>query len=90
MSFVYVVSGEVTLVTDEGEQVLRAGLVAGFPGGVEDGHCIQNRSDALAVILEVGTRDPDDEGHYPDDDLLARKDGAKGHIFTTRDGKLLG
>jgi len=62
--FIYVVSGEVTLVTSAGEQVLVAGMVAGFPGGVEDGHCFQNNSAQPVVILEVGTRDmlanPDD------------------------------
>src|SRR6266513_3352291 len=42
--FVYVVSGEVVLVTDAGEEVLRAGDAAGFPAGDTNGHCLQNRS----------------------------------------------
>ncbi|HEX7947962.1 MAG TPA: cupin domain-containing protein, partial [Phenylobacterium sp.] len=53
--FVWVVSGEVVLVTDEGEEVLRAGDCAGFKAGVANGHQIQNRSDAEAVLLEIGT-----------------------------------
>ena len=40
--FVYVLSGEVVLVTDAGEEVLRAGDCAGFKGGDTDGHCLQN------------------------------------------------
>ncbi len=54
--FVYVLEGEVTLVTDGGEEVLRPGDCAGFKAGDADGHCFQNRSDRDAVILEVGSR----------------------------------
>ena len=43
--FVYVLSGEVVLVTDGGEEVLRAGDCAGFPARDTNGHCFQNRSD---------------------------------------------
>ena len=80
--FVYVLAGEVVLVTDAGEETLRAGDCAGFKAGVPDGHCLQNRSQAEAVLLEVGTRLPGgDEVTYPDIDLhltpgrpYARKD----------------
>src|ERR1700758_3694683 len=51
--FVYVLEGEGVLVTDEGEQALRPGDCAGFPGGVANGHHIQNRSDRDLVLLEV-------------------------------------
>jgi uncharacterized cupin superfamily protein len=68
--FVWVLEGEVVLVTDAGEEVLRAGDCAGFPAGDHDGHCIQNRSDRDAVLLEVGTRNPaGDVVDYPDIDL---------------------
>lgn len=67
--FVYILSGEATLVTDEGEELLHAGECAGFKAGDEDGHCLQNRSDADLVFLEVGTRLEDDEGDYPDIDM---------------------
>src|SRR5262249_38857566 len=53
--FVYVLSGEVTLVTDAGEEVLRAGDCAGFKANDSDGHCLQNRSGRDATVLEVGT-----------------------------------
>ena len=69
--FVWVVEGEVVLVTDEGEQVLRPGDCAGFPAGVANGHHLQNRSDRDALLLEVGSRRPgEDGGHYPDIDLV--------------------
>jgi uncharacterized cupin superfamily protein len=56
--FVFVVAGELTLVTDAGEQVLGPGMAAGFPAGREDGHHLINRSDRPAVYLEVGSRIP--------------------------------
>ncbi len=67
--FVYVVAGEVVLVTDAGEQVLRAGMCAGFPAGTGDGHQLVNRSSAPATYLEVSNRDPEDGAHYSDVDL---------------------
>lgn len=69
--FLWVLEGEVVLVEDDGETVLRAGDCAGFPKGVANGHHLVNRSDRLAVVLEVGGRDPDnDTVTYPDIDLL--------------------
>ncbi len=64
--------GELVLITDGGEQTLRAGMAAGFAAGVADGHQLLNRSDADAVYLEVGDRRADDEVDYPDIDLLIR------------------
>jgi uncharacterized cupin superfamily protein len=80
--FVYVLEGELVLVTDEGETVLRAGECAGFPKNTPNGHHLLNRSDKDAVYLEVGTRSGDAEVcNYPDIDLhleggrYFRKDG---------------
>ena len=70
--FVYVLEGEVVLVTDAGEEVLRAGDCAGFPAGVPDGHHLQNRSARAATVLDIGTRRlADDEAFYPDIDMRA-------------------
>jgi uncharacterized cupin superfamily protein len=72
--FVFVVEGEVVLVTGGGEETLRAGDCAGFKAGVADGHHLQNRSRRDAVVLEVGSRRPDDdEVDYPDIDLRVIK-----------------
>ncbi len=54
--FVYVLDGELVLVSDAGEELLRAGDCAGFKAGASDGHHLQNRSDRDAVFLEIGTR----------------------------------
>ena len=82
--FVYVLEGEVVLVTDAGEEMMRAGDCAGFKAGVSDGHHLQNRSSRDALVLEVGTRTPEqDEAFYPDIDLRALR-GRAG--FTHADG----
>ena len=84
--FIYVLEGELTLVTDRGEQRLTAGRAAGFPAGVEDGHHLVNRSAAPALYLEVGNRSPDDVARYPDIDLVGRN-GPDGRRFTNRKGE---
>ncbi|MBD2493100.1 cupin domain-containing protein [Nostoc sp. FACHB-280] len=86
--FIYIIEGEATLVTNEGEQILTPGMMAGFPAGEENGHHLVNRSEKIVIYLEVGDRTPDDEGYYPDDDLIA-KAGVNGErIFTRKDGIL--
>ena len=83
--FVYVVSGEVVLVTDGGEEVLRAGDAAGFRANDPNGHCFQNRSEREAQILEIGTRVSGDTAYYPDIDMIAPA-GGKPAAYTRRDG----
>lgn len=68
---VFVVSGEVVMVTDDGEEIMRPGDSAGFKAGDTNGHHFQNRSQADAVLLETGSRIPDDGAFYPDIDLVA-------------------
>ena len=71
--FVYILEGEVVLVSDAGEEVLRAGDCAGFKAGEPNGHQLQNRSDADVVLLEIGARNPERDGvDYPDIDLTIR------------------
>ena len=83
--FIYIVSGELTLVTNNGEQRLAPGTCAGFPAGRADGHCLINRTDRDAVYLEVGDRRPDDAVTYPDDDIAGRAT-PQGRRFTRKDG----
>jgi uncharacterized cupin superfamily protein len=79
--FVWVVEGELVLVQDACETVLRAGDAAGFQAGDPDGHQLLNRSDSPARYLVVGSRAPGDVCTYPDVDLVF-SDGR----FTRRDG----
>ena len=82
--FTWVVEGEVVLVENDGETVLRAGDCAGFKAGMANGHCFQNRSDRDVLLLEVGSRKPDEDGcDYPDIDLILR---AGESTYRRRDG----
>jgi uncharacterized cupin superfamily protein len=84
--FIYVLEGEVTLVTDAGEKVLGPGMAAGFPAGKADGHHLINRSDQPALYLEAGTRAETEEAQYSDIDMMARK--ADGHfVFMRKNGE---
>lgn len=84
--FVYVLEGEVTLITDVGEQLLAAGAAAGFPAGRKDGHHLVNRGTRVAVYLEVGDRPPQEEAHYPDIDMKAELISGRPGRFTRKDG----
>src|SRR5436309_12729070 len=54
--FIYVLEGDITLIEDGGESVLRPGDAAGFKAGVSNGHHLINRSQGDALYLEVCTR----------------------------------
>ncbi len=84
--FVYVVSGEITLITDAGRQTLGAGMVAGFPAGKADDHHLVNTSDETAVYLEVGDRSDDDEVRYPDIDMVLTR-RSEGRVYRHNDGR---
>lgn len=73
--FIMVLEGEVVLITDAGEEVLRAGDCAGFKAGDPDGHHVINRSDKVAVVLEIGTSHDDDVCTYSDIDMVATDGG---------------
>lgn len=80
--FVYVLTGEVTLVTDAGAEILRPGDAAGFKANDPDGHCLRNLTDTDALVLEVGTRINGDGAVYSDIDMLA----VPGKGYTRKDG----
>jgi uncharacterized cupin superfamily protein len=88
--FVYVLDGELTLVTDAGEQLLGPGTAAGFPAGKADGHHLINRTERPATYLEVGTRRDDvDEVDYSDIDMAVRhRDGVQ--MFVRKSGEPYG
>jgi len=82
--FVYVLEGTLTLIEDRGETVLQAGECACFPKGSGDGHHLINRSSAVAVYLEVGSRHAEDLTTCSDIDMKsANADGR----FVHKDGR---
>ena len=81
--FVYVLEGELTLVEDGGETVLRTGDCAAFPKGSGNGHHLINKSDAMAVYLEVGSRSPADVTTCSDIDMMSSNADGR---FVHKDG----
>ncbi|HEX7761836.1 MAG TPA: cupin domain-containing protein [Caulobacteraceae bacterium] len=81
--FVWVVEGELTLVTDAGEEILRPGDCAAFKAGDPDGHHLVNKSGRPAKVLEIGNSDPRDACDYPDIDMIAKPGVA---AYSHRDG----
>src|SRR6202162_1053546 len=82
---VYILEGEVVLVEDGGETVLKPGDAAGFKASVKNGHHLVNKSSRDAVYLEIGTRAQHERAEYPDVDLLVIRD-EKGARYTHKDG----
>jgi uncharacterized cupin superfamily protein len=84
--FVYVLDGEVVLIEDDGETLLRPGDAAGFKAGVPNAHHLVNKSARDALYLEIGTRARTERAHYPEHDLVYMRDGVKPH-FTRKSGE---
>jgi uncharacterized cupin superfamily protein len=82
---VYVLEGEVVLCEDDGETVLKPGEAAAWRAGVQNGHCLVNRSNRDAVFIEIGTRALAERAHYSDIDMMVVRDGA-GARYTKKDG----
>ena len=83
--FIYVLEGEVTLVTDAGRQKLKAGVAAGFPADKADGHQLVNETNKPVVYIEIGDRTPGDGVSYSDVDMAARMIDGK-WVYTRKDG----
>lgn len=86
--FIYVLEGEVVLIENEGETLLKAGDSAGFKANTPNGHHLVNRSDRPVIYLEVGTRSKHERAEYPDVDLVAVRDD-DGMRVTRRNGEPL-
>jgi uncharacterized cupin superfamily protein len=83
---VYMLEGEVVLIEDGGETVIKAGDAAGFKSKVPNGHHLVNKSSRDAVYLEIGTRSKHERTEYPDLDLLSIRDESGAH-YTYKNGQ---
>ena len=81
--FVYVLEGELMLVEDDGETLLRAGDCAAFPKSTGNGHHLINRSGATAIYLEAGSRQPADVTTCSDIDMMSTNADGR---FVHKDG----
>ncbi len=84
--FVYMLEGELVLVSNDGEQILTPGMCAGYPAAKRDAHHFVNRSTAPAIYLEIGNRVDGDNAFYPDDDLMWCED-EQGIYAAHKDGR---
>jgi len=82
--FVFVLSGELTLITSNVVTILRPGMCAGFSANGESHH-LENRSQSSAVYLEIGDRKEGDHVEYPLDDLVAIQSNGR-WVFRHKDG----
>jgi uncharacterized cupin superfamily protein len=83
---VYMLEGEVVLVEDDGETVLKPGDAAGWKAGARNGHCLINRTDRDAIFLEIGTRAKRERAHYSDIDMRVERD-EKGQRYFRKNGE---
>lgn len=86
--FIFLLEGELTLIEDDGESVLRPGDAASFKAGVANGHHLLNRSTSDAIYIEIGTRTPRERAQFPDVDLIVDADEAGVH-YSSKDGEAL-
>ncbi len=84
--FIYMLDGELVLIEDDGETVLRPGDAAAFKANNRNGHHLVNKSNRDAVFLEIGTRWKDERAHYSDVDMTFVRDD-NGIRYTHKDGK---
>ncbi len=84
--FVYVLEGEVVLVEDGGETVLKPGDAAAWKAGIANGHTLVNRTNRDAVFIEVGTRAASERAHYSDIDMMVTRDD-RGFRYTRKNGE---
>jgi uncharacterized cupin superfamily protein len=85
--FVYILEGEPTLVTNDGETLLRPGMAAGFKAGSTNAHHLVNRTEHSVVYLEVGDRTDRDTVTYPDDDIRGALGSDGRWRFVHKDGR---
>jgi uncharacterized cupin superfamily protein len=83
---IFVLEGEVVLIEDDGETVLKPGDAAGFKANNPNGHHLVNKSNRNAVYLEVGARSKHERAHYPDVDMMVVRDD-KGMRYTHKNGE---
>jgi uncharacterized cupin superfamily protein len=76
---VFVLEGEIVLIEDDGESVLKPGDAAGFKANGRNGHHLVNKSKRDAVYLEIGTRSKYERAEYPDVDLVMERDDNGAH-----------
>ncbi len=87
--FLYVISGEATVVEEDGAHLLRPGDAACWPAGAANAHQVVNRSDGPCSYLIFGTRMSREAIHYPDVGRIGHIEGGAWRLHRTDDGSLI-
>ena len=64
VELVFILEGEVVLIDDSGETVLKPGDAAGFKANDPNGHHLVNRSSRDVLLLEIGSRSKHERAEY--------------------------
>ena len=84
--FLFVISGEATVIEEDGAHALRPGDAACWPAGAANAHQVVNRSGAPCTYLIFGTRMAHEAIHYPDVGRVGYIEGKAWRLHRTDDG----
>lgn len=87
--FLYVLSGEATVIEDDVTHLLHPGDAACWPAGVANAHQVVNRSDEPCTYLIFGTRMAREVIHYPDVEKVGYIEGETWRLHRTSDGSVI-
>ena len=78
--FLYMLTGEATIVDEDGEQVIVPGDAVCWPAGIDKAHTVFNHTNAVCTYLICGTRVDRDIVHYPDIGQTLHVEGSRWRI----------
>jgi uncharacterized cupin superfamily protein len=86
--FLYMLSGEATVIEEDGAHLLQPGDAACWPAGTANAHQVVNRSGAPCSYLIFGTRMARDVVHYPEAGRVLRDEDGRWRLLRA-DGSLI-
>lgn len=82
--FFLILEGSGTLRFDGKEYPVKKGDFIDKPGGKNLAHQFYNTGSDVLVILDIGTKEPEDTCFYPDEGVYLHKSNGERHIFSTQ------
>ena len=80
--FFMILDGSGTLRFDGNEYPVKKGDFIAKPGAQNLAHQFYNSSAEVLVILDIGTKEPEDTCYYPDEGVYLHKTNGERHIFS--------
>src|SRR3712207_4850641 len=87
--FLYMLSGEATVIEEDGAHPLHPGDAACWPAGAANAHQVVNRSGSPCTYLIFGTRMAHDVVHYPDVGKVLYDENETWRLHRADDGALI-